>query len=1044
MTKKLKSLLPIANLKWAMYISLLAVAIMGCTKEATNDQLKTDDLSINIQMPLVTSNIATRTAADEVKIKSAYVIVYSSTDLTKPKFAQKVLLENIKPAEGTAESHQILAFTPNDNIILGDEVHTIFNKEISTFTTIAKDDLIKSIMLTSTDGLVLLTDCLPMYGSGLWTSEGSPIIKVKRSVAKVQLKLDYGTGGKHVAGDMGSTFTTEKTTYKLYQLADQGYMDGSFMASTTSNPIAIIKDETIIDTESASMSDNYKGASFIYAYPYATQSIGAPFVKFTNKQSNISRIAMIMKNEISEGKFIYHRLDFYDQSAKQYLNIINNNHYSIRVRRVDIGGYGSATEALNTPASNVMFDIIVEEEGTSIISNGQYALNVNNLGCNFTANKVNESDVNSSVVFAKVNRTTSNDAVISGNTSFSVTLEDPILRIGNIDIKIKDAPTALGNDVTDLIITATGNGTVAFKYKIKLGNIEYTSELITVTSNASVVDIEGFVKDKGAINGYSTSVAFDLMVQKKYIFTAISSFKSEWDGLLSLTAPNIATQLTKFTTSPATTAIKAVESNGSNLKKFYFTAYRTAPGDSDIVGTITVTATLGDIAVSHTFNVNIITSCDLPSAAEDYGVKLANIFVADRNVGSVMPTGVAGDKYAYAQNYTNGALHPDNKPADKIQIAGNYHTWSATSTGVVTTGEVYNKCEKEFVLGSNGWRTPNYTSSSSGDFIIIRNNLMYSKNRAYIVDDKIVKSASDKKSSLRYVGCFFPLAGSKTSSTQVNGLYWSKSQTNSSYAYNLNVTTKSAALTQSGKLNGYSIRCVKGGVFVNGEKAVTTIATGAIETFTYDISSWPDSWSFTTDSPSWATATKTASTSKLTIALSRNTTAAARTAQIIVKNQVGESATITINQKKLVAIWADRNYGVDKSVTGVDLADRDKARGSFHSWHASQGLCENWSHDGHDDWLQPTITDFRELDQVITYGASLGKAAVYMQDDTPIYFPISGYSGTGHSYQYGQYWGAGSTGLRFSFAHYPEGLHSIGGYTPSYLFTLRCMRPNKS
>ena len=463
-----------SSFKWVLFLSLITVAL-GCSKNGTDDETGPSSQLIKIQIPVASAITVTRSAADEVKIKKAYVIVYGARDQTKPKFAEEVSLENIKPA-GTADGDfTILAFSPSDNIVEGDNIHIMFNKEVANFANISKANLIKHTMLTSADGLVLLPTGLPMHGQDIWTNNGSPIIKVKRAVAKVQLKLDYGVNGIHVPGEMGSSFTVEKTTYKLYQLSNQGYIDGSFMASTTSNPIETIDNEALINNASALMNDNETGASLIFAYPYATQSIGAPLAKFTDTESNINRIAMIIKNEISSGKYIYHRLDFYDQATEKYLNIENNNHYSIRITKIDNGGYKSATEALTHPASNIEFEIVTEEDGTSI-TNGQYALNVNPMGNNFDVSKPTTV-----MELAKVNRSASANTGLTAPTPFSVSIEESS-RTGSVKITFVELPNTLDHNIKSINITASGDGVVLFKYVCQLGNIKYVSKLITLRS----------------------------------------------------------------------------------------------------------------------------------------------------------------------------------------------------------------------------------------------------------------------------------------------------------------------------------------------------------------------------------------------------------------------------------------------------------------------------------------------------------------------------------------------------------------------------------
>ncbi len=679
-----------------------------------------------------------------------------------------------------------MAFTAQDNILVGDIVHVIFNKEVANLLGITKSKFISDFVLGSTTGLVNpATNGLPMYGNGEWSAKGSPIISVRRAVAKVQLKLDYN-GGSHVEGDLGSTYTIDKTTYRLYQLSDIGYIDGSAPASTTSEPILINVSEDIRE-KSALMGDNYTGANYIFAYPYATKSIGKNPITLSNTVSSASRLAMIMKNEVSAGVFQYHRLDIYDHLNSEHLDIKSNNHYSVRVRKVSQRGYNTATEALNNPPSNVEYDLIVED-GDAAISNGQYLLNVGGEKEIIVNGSTGVAPV---VELAKVVRVTSGSAPLNEPTPFSFKLDEAFFRVGDIAVTLDNEILSLGDEVKSVNVKVSGNGVIIFQYRATLGNIDYTSKPIKIISNGGVINIEGFVSGVDVANGYCAKEKFDIVVSKGYKFSVDSELDSEWDGSLTLNKAAVSVP-SKFTAPSTKASISEVVSTGSNLNSFYLNVYRTAPGDADILKSFTAKViTTEGLEISHTFNVKITTSCRLAEKKDSYAVKIGSLQWADRNAGAELPTGVAGYKYELSQNHTNAVGHPDynveNHPAaaiDKEAAAGHYYTY-AQAVGACAS----------FTLGGHKWRTPTYNEHD-----VLRSNMRYSKHRAYITVPNVA------------VGCFFPMAGwdgdalgpTYDGKTNVSCYLWS-----SNSSYRLFIGLNSSSFGPSSTLYGYSIRCVK-------------------------------------------------------------------------------------------------------------------------------------------------------------------------------------------------------------------------------------------
>ncbi len=474
---------------WAVCFTLTTILFSCAKKTDSTDDRAENNKSVTVRIPSTTNNISTRTSEDELFIKSAYIVVYQkgAKDDATPKFAYKVPDGGV--IDGEAKNTKIVSFPKDGNIAVEDEMHIIFNKTLSNLN-VSKGALIETLKLTTTtgelSGLANIADGLPMYGFGAWSSDKNSVINMTRGVAKVQLKLLYGTGVNHVAGTYGSSYSIENTTFKLYQISDVGYINGSEIASTGSK----ITDEIInvdeIKYPSAMIGDDFTGANYIFAYPYARKSIGSTPVEFTSNLPDMKRLAMIIKNKTAKG-FVYHRLDMYDNTKKEYLDIINNNHYTIKLREVSMGGYTSASEALNSPPSNIKYDIIVEEDGEAVVSNGQYALNVNPNGNDFSS-----EGTRTPIEIAKVNRVTSKGAPIKNETTFSTSIESLMsVSAGAFDVSFSDTPATLGNSAKGIKVMATGKVAAAVKYNATLGNIVYESNIINLNFNNLIAGREG-------------------------------------------------------------------------------------------------------------------------------------------------------------------------------------------------------------------------------------------------------------------------------------------------------------------------------------------------------------------------------------------------------------------------------------------------------------------------------------------------------------------------------------------------------------------------
>ena len=780
------------------YLSLLllsvSIIIIGCADKNTLPDIPLVIQAVDIRLPVQPVDWRS-VATDEAVINDALIIVYSAdskgSDL--PKIAKNVLLDSIYHSEDIGVV-TLKAFTSEDDILDGDLVHVILNYKSSVnLETVTKESFATTFVLNSNSGFVNLGEGLPMYGFEVWSTTEQPVITMKYATAKIQLKMNY-RGGVSVPGDHGTTFTVENTTYQLFQISDVGHIDGSPHSSTNREPEVDISSGDI-SRLSAPLDNNYLGASYIYAYKYATKTIGEVPTVLDIKTANTSRFAMIIKNDKYLGNYQYYRLDLYDKSTGKYLDINNNYHYSIRVDEVNAKGYATAAEALVNPPLDILYDVIVEENGVVVPGYSPYTLDVKEGDSEFGV-----SEVPTIINLAKVRRSSAENSDIINPTPFTVTIDKGISINGDVSIVVNDAPASLDSQEKIISITASGSGVTMFRYKFTLGSVNYVSPPVKLISNNDMVVIEGFDSSIGVINGYSESRRFGVKVADGYKLKGETNLKKHWDASLTHSIPT--KTLDQFRWSWAEAQLEEVTSDSGNLEGVYLNVFRTGPGDPDIDGRVTIIATAPDKGVlSHTFKVKITTDCKLAGKAENYGVLIDTLTWADRNVGASIPSEATGVKYELSRNWTNdqndrddvGADHYDYMPSFKVERAGVYIKWP----------DLAGKCES-FELGGGGWRAPTaFGSTNKGEMHDLRKHLRHSKGRVYFT------STAPSTGADKYVGCYLPLAGFQAYKYSSGGYYWSGTPNSNSACALLVYSYQIEHLLYSNQTNGYSLRCVK-------------------------------------------------------------------------------------------------------------------------------------------------------------------------------------------------------------------------------------------
>ena len=325
--------------------------------------------------------------------------------------------------------------------------------------------------------------------------------------------------------------------------------------------------------------------------------------------------------------------------------------------------------------------------------------------------------------------------------------------------------------------------------------------------------LDAFSADAGNPNGISQTREFFVYLtdNTNYKWKATSTLFKDYDASLSLNTKLAASTQANF---PKNDALFN-EVSGVQGQSFWLNVFRTAPGDPDITGTVTVTAVPKDAdsglpEMSISFGVTIRTSCEISDVIVD------KLIVADRNVGAVPRMNQAGD-YVRARNFTNDVnvrITVGDRPSDKADnenndFKGKYYDFNTASPATFCPAEY-----ADLNVDDEGKLSPWYKSADRGkwytpsqaDYTTIAARMRFSKQRAFLVSDE--KSAQGGKS----VGCFFPLAGTAGDAVFGGGGYWSCTHGfDGQYGIELSVSAGGVVVGDGFTVvaTGYSDRCVR-------------------------------------------------------------------------------------------------------------------------------------------------------------------------------------------------------------------------------------------
>ena len=540
---------------------LLSILLVGCINEDLSDvglATKTSTLQLNI---LANSDFSTRAETTseiiaEQYITRGYIFVFSADGNTQKS---NYTLDASSDIQSNGDNLPIIKAPIK--IVAGEKVAVVLNTAPASglnlaTVTLATIDANFPLGNQSNKGFEVVanttdkTGGLPMYGIHTWsdTPEGNKVI-VQRSVAKIQVALAETVGGSNSAG-----FTTSNITYQLHNYAINGKLkpsdtEGNLNYSDQNQaPISTIADN-VITTPTASASDNFIGARYIYEYKYSTNIIGASGSTTQDlKLPTKNRLAIILYNKQT---IEYYRLDLC-RLGPIYTDIVRNHHYKLIIKSVNSLGYSTAQAALDGAPNNIEYEI-VDETGNSTISNSEYAISV---GEQPSANKIVYGLIDNGIQTCQV---ATNVRYIARDGAELPISPNTITVVDANGIPIPSAsvtPNVLTDQLASLSITLpTAKNLPSVRFKIQLGTLEFFStpfslkcfysvilnydchQLDTRTIHHKYSDIAWDVDPTSIFNiTNKTDVSFDITPKSENV-TPVSWEK--WDDASSTYIPSI-------------------------------------------------------------------------------------------------------------------------------------------------------------------------------------------------------------------------------------------------------------------------------------------------------------------------------------------------------------------------------------------------------------------------------------------------------------------------------------------------------------------------
>jgi hypothetical protein len=208
-----------------------------------------------------------------------------------------------------------------------------------------------------------------MYGEiESWSPAGSYTCRMTRAVAKIQVRL--GPSFSTVVSD----FNADNVTYRVHNITASNFIQPQ------STPNKVFSKASIDDYSSEvgyllqnSNPTEERTNIFLHEFQSSRYTIVNQASAIEKEKWDPQRTYIDLRKG-SGASVKYYRLDFYDHTNSEYLDILRNHHYLFTINRVSSDGYNSHYEAHNFPGSNLEYTIYINDGSQSITSNGQMAV----------------------------------------------------------------------------------------------------------------------------------------------------------------------------------------------------------------------------------------------------------------------------------------------------------------------------------------------------------------------------------------------------------------------------------------------------------------------------------------------------------------------------------------------------------------------------------------------------------------------------------------------------------------------------------------------
>ena len=243
----------------------------------------------------------------------------------------------------------------------GDEIYILCNPPVYSESDFPVLPTIAQLGIETTSSATtycLLTSPLTSDDKGylipMWTKityGDNTVAEVERSVVKLTLDIADGI------------LSGKKVEYKLRNAPMYGTMkDGYFNSNASVNYHNVTNGGLFFPINTP---------NYLFEYPHSTFGLG--YSGAANKTKfMLNRTCIILKVDKE-----FYRIDFLN-NQKEYFDLLRNCHYQFHIKEITERGYDTEEMALKHPGSNIVYDVIVENNkpawSQKIYTNGQYTL----------------------------------------------------------------------------------------------------------------------------------------------------------------------------------------------------------------------------------------------------------------------------------------------------------------------------------------------------------------------------------------------------------------------------------------------------------------------------------------------------------------------------------------------------------------------------------------------------------------------------------------------------------------------------------------------